>query len=244
MSVVKNIVLGLLNERPGYPYELARRFERRSGPAWRINEGHVYLAVAALLRQGLIEPHPSPVHDGPSKRRVMRLTPLGQEELERWFASPVHEDRGRMRSELTVKLLLTDRSNILAVLEDVERGVRVRIEETEYLTDSREPLSGSISWETALSALLNEAALAERISDLSWLQAVAQILAQLEAPRYPHSPGGPSEEHDARSHSKDVLASLRRWHDKLLDDVFERCPGPGACGRARRQGARRGSEAL
>jgi DNA-binding PadR family transcriptional regulator len=222
MSVVKNIVLGLLSERPGYPYELARRFERRTGPAWHINHGHVYLAVASLLRQGLIEPHPGPASGGTSRRRVVRLTPLGQEELQRWFSSPAHEDRGQMRSELAVKLLLVDPSNVDAVFEDVERCIRMRIEETGYLTGAREPLSESITWETALAALLNEAALAERISDLAWLQAVEEILAQLQGRRHRSSPSWSGDAPHARCRPKDALAGLRCWHDKLLEDVFER----------------------
>jgi DNA-binding PadR family transcriptional regulator len=224
-SVAKCVVLGLLGERPGYPYELARRFERRAGPAWRINDGHFYLAVADLERQGMIElsPKPSGYERADGRRRVMRLTERGRDELERWFARPIQEGPGRIRSELAAKLLLTDATHAEVVLENVERYVRSRIEEANDLACSRERLPDTIDWETALAELLHEAALSTRIAEMHWLRAAHEMLTRLASQPSPDrqrqrgAPDPTSSEREGNELAQ-MLGDLRARNDELLRD--------------------------
>jgi DNA-binding PadR family transcriptional regulator len=223
MSVAKCVVLGLLAERPGYPYELARRLERRIGPAWQVNDGHLYLAVADLEKQGLIEPSPSPSEHACAKgrRRVMRLTQNGREELERWFASPVQEDLGRIRSELAAKLLLTDAAHAKVVLADLQRYEQGRIEEANELVDSRAALPATIDWAEALVELLREAALSERLAEMQWLRSAREMLMHLATQDPPLNERRDTARATAAwghwdERLPEMLAGLRARHDELL----------------------------
>jgi DNA-binding PadR family transcriptional regulator len=223
MSVAKQVVLGLLGERPSYPYELARRFERRIGSAWEVNDGHFYLAVADLEKQGLIEQSPNATgHDATrSRRRVMRLTERGHQELERWFADSVQETAGRIRSELTAKLLLADAAHAQAVLDNVEDYERARIEAATELVCSREPLRGALDWEAALVELLREAALSARIAEMHWLRVAREMLARLASQQHranghQHADGPRGEDESDGIELRRMLADLRTRHDEFL----------------------------
>lgn len=55
-SPVNWVVLGLVIERPGYGYDLFRRFERTYGNALELScQAQVYKALTALERRGLVE---------------------------------------------------------------------------------------------------------------------------------------------------------------------------------------------
>ncbi|HEY6780601.1 MAG TPA: PadR family transcriptional regulator, partial [Thermoleophilaceae bacterium] len=68
---LKLAVLGLLVERRGYGYDLARRFEDRVGPGWQLNEGAIYVALDNLQREGLVQHTPDDVAPT-GKRRTHR----------------------------------------------------------------------------------------------------------------------------------------------------------------------------
>ena len=51
---MKYAVLGLLVERRGYAYDIARRFEDTVGPAFHVHYGAIYQALDALERDALI----------------------------------------------------------------------------------------------------------------------------------------------------------------------------------------------
>ncbi len=80
----KHALLGLLLDRPAYPYQLAAQLHERLGPAWKVNSGQLYNAIAALERDGMIERagNASPDHEG---RHVFQITDAGVGEFERFF---------------------------------------------------------------------------------------------------------------------------------------------------------------
>jgi hypothetical protein len=152
----------------------------------------------------------------------MRLTDSGHEELERWFATPIQEDLGRIRSELTAKLVLADAAHAHMVLEHFERHERARIDEAKELICSREPLPDAIGWETALVELLRETALSERIAEMFWLRAAREMLVRLanqELP--PRKRQHTGAESGARRDNQltPMLTELRMQHDKLIGTV-------------------------
>jgi DNA-binding PadR family transcriptional regulator len=88
----KHALLGLLLERPAYPYQLADQLKQRLGPAWKVNSGQLYQAVKALEKDGLIER----VEAGDSDhedRHVFGITEEGVCEFERFF----HQDSEAVR---------------------------------------------------------------------------------------------------------------------------------------------------
>lgn len=81
----KHALLGLLLDRPAYPYQLADRLQQRLGPAWEVNSGQLYQTIKRLEGEGLIArvQNVSPDHED---RHVFAITDDGVAEFERWFA--------------------------------------------------------------------------------------------------------------------------------------------------------------
>jgi len=80
----KHALLGLLLDRPAYPYQLADRLQQRLGPAWKVNSGQVYQTIKGLEKDGLI----ARVRDAEAEREdrhVFAITDAGAAEFERWF---------------------------------------------------------------------------------------------------------------------------------------------------------------
>jgi DNA-binding PadR family transcriptional regulator len=79
-------VLGLLQEKPMHPYEMAVTLrERGKDGSFKVNTGSLYDTVAALVKHGWIEP----VETGRAGRRPERTvyapTGLGQDEFAGWI---------------------------------------------------------------------------------------------------------------------------------------------------------------
>lgn len=74
-------LLHLLSEKPRYGNELMREIEERTQGRWGSNPGAVYPLLTDMEARGLVEGE----WEDPDKRtrRVYRLTPTGDEELER-----------------------------------------------------------------------------------------------------------------------------------------------------------------
>ena len=99
---IRQGLLALLAEREMYGAQLRSEFETRTGGTWPLNVGQVYTTLNRLERDGLVEAAGGPDEDG---RIAYRLTPQGQEEVGRWWVTPVDRTE-HPRDELTIKLAL------------------------------------------------------------------------------------------------------------------------------------------
>jgi DNA-binding PadR family transcriptional regulator len=89
-------VLGLLQERPMHPYEMASTLrERHKDSSFKVNSGSLYDTVEALAREAWIEPVETERDGRRPKRTVYAFTALGQREFLAWIdeliATPVPE---------------------------------------------------------------------------------------------------------------------------------------------------------
>lgn len=80
----KHALLGLLLDRPAYPYQLADQLQQRLGPAWKVNSGQLYQTIKGLEKDGLIE-RLRDVSDEHDDRHVFQVTDRGVLEFERFF---------------------------------------------------------------------------------------------------------------------------------------------------------------
>jgi DNA-binding PadR family transcriptional regulator len=79
-------LLGLLQERPMHPYEMAATLrERHKDGSFKINSGSLYDTVEALAREGWIEPVETGRGGRRPERTVYAHTGLGQREFLRWI---------------------------------------------------------------------------------------------------------------------------------------------------------------
>src|SRR3954469_23079701 len=79
-------VLGLLQEQPMHPYEMAATLrERHKDSSFKVNAGSLYDTVEALVRHGWIEPVQTARHGRRPERTLYAPTELGQGEFVRWI---------------------------------------------------------------------------------------------------------------------------------------------------------------
>ncbi|HEX4091488.1 MAG TPA: PadR family transcriptional regulator [Trebonia sp.] len=79
-------VLGLLQERPMHPYEMASTLrERHKDSSFKINSGSLYDTVEALARERWIEPAETERDGRRPERTIYRFTALGQREFLGWI---------------------------------------------------------------------------------------------------------------------------------------------------------------
>jgi PadR family transcriptional regulator PadR len=77
---VNVLVLGLLEEKPMYGYQLSKELRRRSNGYFEFKEGTLYPALHRLEQEGLVRGQWEVVEEGPS-RKYYHLTDKGREEL-------------------------------------------------------------------------------------------------------------------------------------------------------------------
>lgn len=79
-------VLGLLQERPMHPYEMASTLrERHKDSSFKVNSGSLYDTVEALARHGWVEPVETARDGRRPERTVYARTAVGDAEFVRWI---------------------------------------------------------------------------------------------------------------------------------------------------------------
>jgi DNA-binding PadR family transcriptional regulator len=127
-------ILGLLQEQPMHPYEMASTLrERHKDSSFKVNSGSLYDTVESMVRQGWIEPTETARDGRRPERTVYALTQAGQEEFVRWvdelIRTPVAEYPRFMAAVSYLGALGPDRASD-ALAERAEH-LRRRIEEAQ-----------------------------------------------------------------------------------------------------------------
>ncbi|HUX49814.1 MAG TPA: PadR family transcriptional regulator [Spirochaetia bacterium] len=138
-STIEYSLLGLLNERPMYGYELARRLRNPTGlgVVWHVSQSNLYGMLAKLGSRGLVT---VALEDQPTRptRKVFRLSEAGESEFSRWMQSPVRHGRN-IRIEFIAKLYFAERLNPVAartLVREQKRACTLWYEETTARRDS------------------------------------------------------------------------------------------------------------
>jgi DNA-binding PadR family transcriptional regulator len=130
-NTLRYIILGLLGARPMSGYDIKQAFDRALASYWNAGHSQIYtslksLSDAELVRSEVIEQKSRP------NRKVYRLTPAGEAELERWLQEDVPERFskddfltklffcGETSDEVALKHLLEHRDSLLKQLEHME----------------------------------------------------------------------------------------------------------------------------
>lgn len=177
---VKYALLSLLYRRPCHGYELRERFELSLGQHWDLNPGQIYLTLERLEREGLVNHEIVTQDTGPDKK-VYRLTPQGEQELQRWFTHPI--DRGeRLRDELYVKLLMGLLTSAIPAEEIIAAQRQGLLRELHRVTLQR----AQCDWgQDTPTLLLLDSAILHLEADLHWLSLYETRLNALKAHTWP-----------------------------------------------------------
>jgi PadR family transcriptional regulator AphA len=82
------IVLGLLNQAPGTPYDLKARVSFGLGNFWTVQHAQLYTETARLAAEGLLDEQRE--SEG-RRRKTYSITEAGKKVLQEWLARPVNE---------------------------------------------------------------------------------------------------------------------------------------------------------
>jgi DNA-binding PadR family transcriptional regulator len=177
----KNAVLGLVIERPGYGYDLARRLQERFGSSGFAPTG-VYSALDQLRSEALVCSVGSRGGDSNERgapRTIYEATPKGIDHFEEWMlrsSSPAP-----VRDELYMKIALSRPHNLPRLME------LAQAQEANCLTrldDLKRPLpartrDGSRSWSEVAVLLVRDAEVRQLQARIEWLQRARNVMDKL-----------------------------------------------------------------
>lgn len=131
---LEHAILVSLSEQPASGLELARRFDRSIGFFWSATHQQIYRVLARMEADDWVRSAPVEQHGRPDKK-VYEVTDRGADELARWLASPMPDEK--FRSELAVRLRgasYGDRSAVLGTVRDQRADHATRLAHYERLS--------------------------------------------------------------------------------------------------------------
>lgn len=171
-TVTRYAVLGLLMERPSYPYELHRLFEQRVGPEWGLSPSAIRQAVTRLQDEGLIERvRERRGVEGGAKSYVYRITEPGKTQYHAWYDGNSGKPMP-FRDEIFVKIALCTpdtAQNVLEAIGQRERHFRARLERNRERAVELTPAAGSKRMAQLWPSLHAEAVISHDQAALDWL---------------------------------------------------------------------------
>ncbi len=130
-NTLRYIILGLLGARPMSGYDIKQAFDRALASYWNAGNSQIYTTLKSLSDAELVEAEVIVQKSRPD-RKVYRLTPAGEAELDRWLQENVPERFskddfltklffcGETSDEVALKHLLEHRASLLKQLEHME----------------------------------------------------------------------------------------------------------------------------
>ena len=116
-------LLGLLRQQPMHGYEIHQRMEtgEEDGLVWRVKQGMLYVMLARLESEGLLDSSVETQGARPP-RRLYSLTAKGATLLQAWLQTPVRTGRD-FRLEFLTKLYFAQQAGTPGALTLVRRQV-------------------------------------------------------------------------------------------------------------------------
>jgi DNA-binding PadR family transcriptional regulator len=219
----KHALLGLLLDRPAYPYELSDRLQARLGPTWKINSGQLYQTIDKLEKDKLIQQTDGPV-GGRNDRHVFAITESGTMEFERWFDGVTAGAR-LSRRPLLVKITLAGPERLKDTLKEIDAYEFDCAERLKELSGRHEAVSVDglqVRADHVLLRLGLSADIFQLEGELRWARHAREIVAWLMSreaiwPSASERAGASSEETRDRRNAREEL--FARMAAKDLGEV-------------------------
>lgn len=176
----KNAVLGLVIERPGYGYDLARRLQERFGSSGFAPTG-VYSALDQLSSDELVRSAGSrsgPANERAAPRTIYEATPKGMDYFEEWMLGG--SSLAPVRDELYMKIALSKPHNLSRLLELAraqEEECLLRLQALRHpATRSR---AAPRAWSDVAVLLVRDAEIKQLQARVEWLQKARVVMDKL-----------------------------------------------------------------
>jgi DNA-binding PadR family transcriptional regulator len=175
----KNAVLGLVIERPGYGYDLARRLQARFGSSGFAPTG-VYSALDQLSSDGLVRSvgtRAGAADKRAAPRTIYEATPKGVDHFEEWMLG--YSALAPVRDELYMKIALSKPQNLSRLIEltrSQEEDCLVRMQSLKQPLIGR---GGLRAWSEVAVLLVRDAEIKQLQARVEWLQKARIIMEKL-----------------------------------------------------------------
>jgi DNA-binding PadR family transcriptional regulator len=143
------MVLGMLRDEPGTPYELKARVAAGVGNFWTIQHAQLYSETARLAEEGLLGEERE---KGGRRRKTYSITTAGQEALDAWLEVP-EPGFGEIRDPGLLKLYLGGDPAMLAAVRAPAHELRLK--GWEALKEATRGAEMPEGWKLALEAGLD-----------------------------------------------------------------------------------------
>ena len=169
-------ILGLLAEEPLHGYEVKSRFEAMVGHTWEVNIGQIYSTMQRLERDNLVE---AAGERGDRGKLAYKLTPLGQQTLDRWLSEPEAEPQ-QLHDDLFIKLALIRRLGNGNLQGLIDRQRRVYLQRIRDLSEVERRARAEKRPDLLL---LIKGAVIHTEADMKWLDVCLEELSHLQTYR-------------------------------------------------------------
>lgn len=176
----KNAVLGLVIERPGYGYDLARRLQERFGSSGFAPTG-VYSALDQLGAEALVRSAGSRggnANERAAPRTIYEATPKGVNHFEQWMLDG--SSLAPVRDELYMKIALSKPHNLSRLIELAQAQERDCLTRLEDLRGSpTRSRSTPRAWPDVAVLLVRDAEIKQLQARVEWLQKAQVVMDKL-----------------------------------------------------------------
>jgi len=180
----KNAVLGLVIERPGYGYDLARRLHERFGSSSFAPTG-VYSALDQLSSEALVRSagcRTGGESERAAPRTIYEATPEGVERFEQWMLDA--SALAPVRDELHMKMALSKPHNLKRLIELAEAQEEDCLARLQGLKrQSALPGATPTEWSDVAALLVRDAEIKQLQARMEWLQKARSIMSKLDRKR-------------------------------------------------------------
>lgn len=179
----KNAVLGLVIERPGYGYDLARRLQERFGSSGFAPTG-VYSALDQLTSEELVRSggaHAGAANERAAPRTIYEATSKGIDRFEEWMLQT--SSLAPIRDELYMKIALSKPHNLARLIEltqTQEQDCLARLQQLRQPSGIRQQ-SRPKAWADVAVLLVRDAEIKQLQARVEWLQRARTIMHKLNS---------------------------------------------------------------
>jgi DNA-binding PadR family transcriptional regulator len=175
----KNAVLGLVIERPGYGYDLARRLQERFGSSGFAPTG-VYSALDQLSSDALVRSVGSRANadnERAAPRTIYEATPKGVDHFEQWMIGC--SSLAPVRDELYMKIALSKPHNLSRLIELARSQEEDCLARLQSLRRPAIAQGGLRAWSEVAVLLVRDAEIKQLQARIEWLQKARVVMEKL-----------------------------------------------------------------
>lgn len=174
---IKQAVLGLVIERPGYGYELVQRFEERIG-GWRMSQTAVYPSLMRLRASGAVQRRV----DRSAHRNVTwyEATDQGREEFRAWMRTP--PGLMPLRDEMHIKVAFATFEDFDLLIDQIREQEQLCLDRIDQLTgagvDVEALMDAKADWRFVGQAWLLRTEVAQMATTIEALQEARKLMKE------------------------------------------------------------------